>query len=194
VLEHGFSLTPTYSKQLNWQKLISFFIAITLTLLSESIGKKEVIEKTQKWLNEESVDFTTEENPYLYFRIDTKNPNQTIILHKNKPDSIEFLTIANLEKEDQKAYVASKNKEEKLRIMWDLQRSLLEINVGYKIEKDLENLESIIINKTIYFDGLTKDKFMDARFALLRGFSLVQLMLQQLRGRYYSNSNTKFML
>jgi hypothetical protein len=104
--------------------------------LSESIGKKEVIEKIQKWLNEESVDFTTEENPYLDFRIDTKNPNQTIILHKNKPDSIEFLTIANLEKEDQKAYVASKNKEEKLRIMWDLQRSLLEINVDYKIEKD----------------------------------------------------------
>ena len=76
----------------------------------------------------------------------------------------------------------------------DLKRSLLEINVGYKIEKDLENLESIIITKTIYFDGLTKDKFMDTRFALLRGFSLVELMLHQLRGKYYTNSNTKFML
>jgi hypothetical protein len=162
--------------------------------LSESNVKKEVIEKIQKWLDEESIEFTPLEYPFAEFNVDTKNPNQTIRIPKNKPDSIEFLTNASFANEDQKAYVALKNKEEKIRILFDLQRSLLEINVGYKIEKDLENLESIIITKTIYFDGLTKDRFMDTRFALLRGFSLVQLMLQQLRGKYYSNSNTKFML
>jgi hypothetical protein len=60
---------------------------------------------------------------------------------------------------------------------------MLEINVGHKIEKDLDNLESIVINKIVYFDGLTKDKFMDSRIALVRGFSLVELMLLQLRGK-----------
>ncbi len=162
--------------------------------MSESNVKKEVIEKIQKWLDEESIKFSKVEEPYSDFRLDIKNPNQTIVLPKNKPDSIEFLTTADLEKEDQKTYVALKNKEEKLRIIWELKRSLLEINVGYKIEKDLENLESVTINKIVYFDGLTKDKFMDASFALVRGFSLVELMLYQLRGKYYSNSNTKFML
>ena len=162
--------------------------------MSKSNGKKEVIEKIRKWLDEESIEFTPIYYPFAEFNVDTKNPNQTISIPKNKPDSIEFLTIANLSNEDQKAYVALKNKEEKIRILFDLQRSLLELNVGYNIEKDLENLESIIITKIIYFDGLSKDRFMDSRFALLRGFSLVQLMLQQLRGKYYSNSNTKFML
>ena len=162
--------------------------------MAKSNGKKEVIEKIRKWLDEESIEFTPVDYPFAEFNVDTRNPNQTIRIPKNKPDSIEFLTIANLSNEDQKAYVALKNKEEKLRTLFDLQRSLLELNVGYKIEKDLENLESIIITKIIYFDGLSKDRFMDSRFALLRGFSLVQLMLQQLRGKYYSNSNTKFML
>ncbi len=156
--------------------------------------KKEVIEKIQKWLKEESIDCTQEEHPYLDFKIDTKNPNQTIILHKNKQDSLEFLTIANFTKEDQKTYGALKNNEEKLRIIWDLQRSLLEINVEYEVKQDFDNLESIMIKKTIYFDGLTKDRFMDTRFALVRGHNLVELMLVQLRGKYYSNSNTKFML
>jgi hypothetical protein len=162
--------------------------------LSKINGKKEVIENIQKWLNDESIDFTTEEHPYLDFKIDTKNPNQTIILRKNKPDSIEFLTIANLSKEDQKTYVALKNKDEKLKNFWELQRSLLEINVEHEIKSNFENLESIVIKKTIYFDGLTKDKFMDTRFSLLRAVSLVELMLIQLRGKFYSNSNIKFML
>jgi len=35
---------------------------------------------------------------------------------------------------------------------------------------------------------------MDTIFTLQRGFYLVELMLRQLRGKYSSNSNTKFML
>ena len=76
----------------------------------------------------------------------------------------------NLSNEDQKAYVALKIKEEKLRIIRDLQCSLLEINIGHKIEKDLYNLEPILIMKTVYFDSLTKEKFMDTRLHFLEGF------------------------
>ena len=85
-----------------------------------------------------------------------------------------------------------KNNEEKLRIIWDLQRSLLEINVEYEFKPNIDNLESIIIKKTIYFDALTKHKFMNTIFALQRGFYLIELMLRQLGGKYYLNSNRKF--
>ena len=162
--------------------------------MSKPNEKKEVIKKIQKWLNEEFIEFINIDNPLADYQINTKNPNQTICLPKNKIDSIEFVTAIFFIIEDQKAYTALKNNEEKLRIIWELQRSLLEINLEYEVKPNFDNLESIILKKTVYFDNLSKDKFMDTIFTLQRGFYLVELMLRQLRGKYSSNSNTKFML
>jgi hypothetical protein len=162
--------------------------------LSKPNEKKEVIKKIQKWLNEEFIEFINIDNPLADYQINTKNPNQTICLPKNKIDSIEFVTAVFFTIEDQKAYIALKNNEEKLRIIWELQRSLLEINLEYEVKPNFDNLESIILKKTVYFDNLSKDKFMDTIFTLQRGFYLVELMLRQLRGKYSSNSNAKFML
>jgi hypothetical protein len=162
--------------------------------LAKPNEKKEVIKKIQKWLNEEFIEFINIDNPLADCQINTKNPNQTICLPKNKIDSIEFVTAIFFTIEDQKTYIALKNTEEKLRIIWELQRSLLEINLEYEVKPNFDNLESIILKKTVYFDNLIKDKFMDTIFTLQRGFYLVELMLRQLGGKYYSNSNTKFML
>lgn len=74
-----------------------------------------------------------------------KNPNQTILLPKKKIDAIELVTSVYFTNEDQKTYVSLKNNEEKLKIIWDLHRSLLEINVEYEVKPDFDNLESIII-------------------------------------------------
>ncbi|HYJ02552.1 MAG TPA: DUF2299 family protein [Nitrososphaeraceae archaeon] len=162
--------------------------------MSKPNEKKEVIKKIQKWLSEEFIEFINIDNPLADYQINTKNPNQTICLPKNKIDSIEFVTAIFFTTEDQKTYIALKNTEEKLRIIWELQRSLLEINLEYEVKPNFDNLESIILKKTVYFDNLIKDKFMDTIFTLQRGFYLVELMLRQLGGKYYSNSNTKFML
>jgi hypothetical protein len=162
--------------------------------LSKPNEKKEVIKKIQKWLSEEFIEFINIDNPLADYQINTKNPNQTICLPKNKIDSIEFVTAIFFTTEDQKTYIALKNTDEKLRIIWELQRSLLEINLEYEVKPNFDNLESIILKKTVYFDNLIKDKFMDTIFTLQRGFYLVELMLRQLGGKYYSNSNTRFML
>ena len=61
---------------------IVFFLTITLALLSESNVKKEVIEKIKKWLEEEFIKFSIVEEPYSDFRLDIKNPNQTIFYLK----------------------------------------------------------------------------------------------------------------
>jgi Uncharacterized conserved protein (DUF2299) len=74
-----------------------------------------------------------------------------------------------LDDEYKKAFVALKDNKEKLKILWDLEHSLLEINVGHKLIPNHKNLERIEIYKKIYFDGLTKDKFMDTIFVLQRG-------------------------
>jgi len=162
--------------------------------LSESNIKKEVIVKIQKWLDEESIKFSVVEEPYSDFRLDIKNPNQTILSFTDKPDSVLFITHVSLTLEDKKAFAALENNEEKFKILWDLERSLIEINVGYVLLPNQKNLDKVEISKKIYFDGLTKDKFMDIIFALQRGLYLVELMLRQLGGKYYSNSTTTFIL
>lgn len=109
--------------------------------------KKRGNKKIQKWLNEEFIEFINIDNQLADYQINTKNPNQTICLPKNKIDSIEFVTAIFFTIEDQKAYTALKNNEEKLRIIWELQRSLLEINLEYEVKPNFDNLESIILKK-----------------------------------------------
>lgn len=60
--------------------------------MSKPNEKKEVIKKIQKWLNEEFIEFINIDNQLADYQINTKNPNQTICLPKNKIDSIEFVT------------------------------------------------------------------------------------------------------
>ena len=128
-----------------------------------------VIQKIKKWLEEEDIKFSTVKEPYLDFRFEIKEPNQSIFSSNDKPDSIEFGTYSSLDEEYKKAFVALKDNKEKLKILCDLEHSLLEINVGHKLTPNHKNLERIEIYKKIYFDGLTKDKFMDTIFALQRG-------------------------
>lgn len=162
--------------------------------MSESTGKQEVLEKIQKWLNAESIEFTMKENQYLDFQLDIKEPNQSIYSYNDKPDSIEFATYSSLTEEYKKAFIALKNNDEKLKILWDLERSLLEINVGHNLVPNNKNLERVDIYKKIYFDGLTKDRLMDTIFALQRGTKLVELMFRQLTGKHSSYSTTTFIL
>jgi hypothetical protein len=156
--------------------------------LSKNSGKNQIKEKILQWLKDESIDFTMEENPYLDFQINIKEPNISIFSYKDKPDSIEFATYASLIAEDKKAFIALKNNEEKLKILWDLERSLLQINVGHKLLPNYKNLEKVEIYKKLYFDGLSKNTFMDTMFGVQRGIKLVELMLHQLSGKYYSNT------
>ena len=161
--------------------------------MSKINGKKEVVEKIQKWLNEESIDFAKVEQSYLDFKFDIKNPNISIFSYNDKPDSMEFGAYASLTELDKKAF-EHKKIEEKLQILWDLERSLIEINVGYVFLPNHLNLERLQFSKKIYFDGLSKDKFMDTIFALQRSYKLVELMLRQLTGKHYSNFITTFIL
>ena len=79
--------------------------------MSETNEKKEVLEKIQKCLNEESIESTMKENEYLDFQVDLKALNQSIYSYKHKLDSIEFATYAELKDKDKKAFIALRNKD-----------------------------------------------------------------------------------
>lgn len=111
----------------------------------------------------------------------------SIILYKNKSDSVTFAKYVGFNEEDKIAFSAYKDKEKKLQR--DLQRSLIGINVLYSFFPNIDNLERVDISKRIYFDALTKDEFVDTIITLGRATAAIELMYHQLRGRYFSNSN-----
>jgi hypothetical protein len=157
--------------------------------LSRVNGKKDVIEKIQRWIKEEGFQSSIAHEPYTDFQVNLKNPNMSIILFNNKVDSVYFATYAGFDEADKKAFASLKDKEKKLVLLCDLQRSLIAINVEYSILPNLDNLDRINISKKVYFDGLTKDKFIDTIFALNRAHAAVQLMYQQLRGVYQNSGS-----
>ena len=159
--------------------------------MSRANGKKEVIEKIQKWIGEEGYESSVVQQAYADFQIDLRNPAGSIIVPKNKIDCVTFATYIQLGPDDKNAFSDLKDKEKKLEILSDLQRSLIAINVEYSFSPDFDSLEKVAITKNVYFDALTKDKLVDTIFALRRATAAVGLMCQQLQGRYYSNSNTR---
>ena len=159
--------------------------------MSRANGKKEAIEKIQKWIGEEGLESGVIEQPYADFQVDLRNPAVSIIIPRNKINWVIFGTYVQLTQEDKKGFSDLKDKEKRMEMISDLQRSLLAINVEYTFSPDLDSLDKVSIGKNIYFDGLTKDRFMDSIFALKRAMAAVGLMSQRLQGRYYSHSKTR---
>jgi hypothetical protein len=116
----------------------------------------------------------------------------SVILYRDKVDSISIETFRAFTEEDKRAYAYLK-KEKKQEFIWDLQKSLLEINVEFFFVPDLDKLERIHLTKKIYFDALIKDKFVDTILALRRAGSLIELSMYQ-HLRHYSNSNGNLMI
>jgi hypothetical protein len=65
---------------------------------------------------------------------------------------------------------------------------LLNIDVDYQINPNADTLQSISINKMIYFDGFMRVKFLDPVLLLKRAFGLLDLpYCDHLRFRSLSN-------
>jgi hypothetical protein len=92
-----------------------------------------------------------------------------------------------------KAYAALKSNERKNAYALDLQMQLLMLNVEFNFEpEDIYNLEKINIGKTVYFDGINKDKFFDTIFVLRRVGGIIDLLASVHLGiRNTNNGNGK---
>lgn len=140
-------------------------------------NRDEVAGKIIDWLNVEALAYTLKENDPDRFWATiqlSQNLNLDIQLTSQKPDCVMFLTHAYLGPDDQRAYsrLDQETKESFLRaVRW----ALLNIDVDHQISPNADTLQSIFITKTIYFDGLTKNRFFDCVLLLKRAFGLLDL-------------------
>jgi hypothetical protein len=140
-------------------------------------NRDEVVGRIIEWLNVEALSYTLREKDSDRFRATielSQNLNLDIQLTSQRPDRVTLLTHAYLGPDDQRAYsrLDQERKESFLRaVRW----SLLNIDVDHQITPNADTLQSIFVTKTIYFDGLTRDRFFDSVLLLKRAFGLLDL-------------------
>jgi hypothetical protein len=140
-------------------------------------SRKEVVQQIVEWLNAEPLTFSPKENDSDRFRATielSQNLNLEIQLTSQRPDRVMLLTNAYLAPDDQRAY-SRLDREIKESFLRAVKWMLLNLDVDYQIIPNADNLQSISITKTIYFDGLTKDKFFSSILILKRAFGLLDL-------------------
>jgi hypothetical protein len=140
-------------------------------------NRNEIVKRIKEWLDLEAIAYTLKENDSDRFRATielNQNLKIDIQLTSQRPDCITLLTHAYLEPDDQRAYfrLEWERKESFLRaVRW----ALLNIDVDHQISPNADTLQSISIAKTIYFDGLTRDRFFNSVLLLKRAFGLLDL-------------------
>jgi hypothetical protein len=153
-------------------------------------SRDEVVERIIEWLNVEALAYTLKENDSDRFRATielSQNLNLDIHLTSERPDRVTLLTHAYLGPDDQRAY-SLLDRERKESFLRAVRWALLNIDVDHQISPDADTLQSISITKTIYFDGLTRDRFFNSVLLLKRAFGLLDLAYcDHLRFRSSSN-------
>jgi hypothetical protein len=130
-----------------------------------------------EWLNAEGVAYILKEDDSEKFRATielSQSLNLEIQLTSERSERITLLTRAYLTPDDQRAFyrLDPERRESFLRaVRW----ALLNIDVDHQINPNADILQSISIIKTIYFDGLTRDKFFNSISLLKRAFGLLDL-------------------
>ena len=139
--------------------------------------KNEIVQRIIEWLDAERLAYMLKENDSEKFRATiqlSQSLNLDIQLTSERSERITLLTHAYLAPDDQRAYhrLDPERRESFLRaVRW----ALLNIDVDHQFNPNADILQSICITKTIYFDGLTRDRFFNSISLLKRAFGLLDL-------------------
>lgn len=89
----------------------------------------------------------------------SQNLDLNIQLTSLRPSRLTLSTDTHLAPDDQIAYFWL-NREKKESFLRAVSWALLNIDLDHQINPDGDTLQSISVTKTIYFDGLTMNKFL----------------------------------
>ena len=76
---------------------------------------------------------------------------------------------------------------EQNRFYFDLELTLLQMNVYFIIKKNIRELQSLEISKVIFFDGLTKDTLFNTINTVRNAIEIARIKTGQLRDSVLSS-------
>jgi hypothetical protein len=151
--------------------------------------QQEMITRLVTWLREEGIE--PEERTHLhggarYFAaIRYKKGAIHILFPKDNLDSITLTEIIGLDDETKKSYESLAATHDGIlkqnSFYFDLKLSLLQLNVFFTLRKNMRQLESLDVEKDVYFDGLTKDTLFNSMLSVHNAIEIAKTKLDQFR-------------
>jgi hypothetical protein len=148
--------------------------------MQETLEMIKVREKVQVWLLEEGYKLQSVHNDRLFFNFDVVSHNGqhlNILQPIEKADQIMIATRGVFAERLEAISKLTKNEENEL--IWKLRFGLLNFGVGFLVEPPLN---SVNLQRAVYYDGLSKDLFMcrlsEVERALLFCFWVVNTQLK----------------
>lgn len=158
------------------------------------MDRQEIKEQIDTWLREENKEKDWEikqekMNEYYYSCTLTKIIDQiiegeiqkteaglcTICIDKDIERVILF-TIIKFSKSDSTNYKLSLEKTE---FWFDLRLQLIPLGVGINPIPDIDNIEKIQLTKIIYFDGWSRDRFMNDILIMMDATEIVEILFKK---------------
>ena len=122
----------------------------------------DIQQKISSWLVEENYGVKVQENPNVYFVINAQHPTGiglAIGQEVGKKDRLVISASLNLDEDAQKR-LRSLPEKERQDILWDIRFGLIALDVQFQMIPN-GNMPTVIqVSKLLYYDGVTKDRFM----------------------------------
>jgi hypothetical protein len=170
-------------------------------------NQRDTIKKAIDWLREEGLEpheITHLRKDACYYGVvisdEAEKTEQTekrrreafhILFPIDRLDSLRISEIIIFDLQSQKSYssLAAKTNGilEQNRFYFDLELTLLEMNVYFIIKKNIRELQSLEISKVIFFDGLTKDTLFNTINTVRNAIEIARIKTGQLRDSVLSS-------
>ena len=145
--------------------------------------RDEIKKQIQAWLLEESelqkwkIGFIKDEDYYYscYKILDKKDIDICTICIEKNIDRVILMNEISFSKQDGINYKLSKEKE---RYWIDLKISLMNLRVDVQAIPDVESMEKMQVRKLIYFDGWSRDRFMNDLLTIMDASELPELIFR----------------
>jgi hypothetical protein len=143
--------------------------------------RNEIKAKIQNWLIEEDYKVSKQDNPKTYFTILAEHVTGMHIGVSQELDSKDRLTIqGTVEIKNDKFQKLPEN--ERLDFLWQLRYDLITNDINFAMFPDGKFPQRIALLKNIWYDGLTKNNFMNVTQRVVDGKLLILWKLQQKLG------------
>jgi hypothetical protein len=157
--------------------------------------QQEMITRVLTWLREEgseAEDRTNLHGAARYFaavKFKTKTTKQEEAFHilfpTNRLDCLTITMIIAMDEQGQKSYESLGKTQEGILIQnkffYDLKLALLQMNVLFSLKKNIRQLQTVQVDKDIYFDGLTKDSLFNAIYTVFNAIEIARTKNYQFR-------------
>jgi hypothetical protein len=142
---------------------------------------EEVGKRIEKWLVDEEfrVSSVADENARFFYKV-TKDGGVTlsVLQRQNKTDSILIVGDVSLTDEDQKKLATIPEKDRRSMLL-DIRMDLLSTKCRWQFIPPTQSWKTIRVSKSIFYDGLSKDRFFETMDIVMRAVLLIVFTFQR---------------